>query len=175
MLKLNSINARSPWKANQGIWRNVPKESLWTDDKTLIKKLSQTVYTFLEYTYAEIGRCRPMGFREIMEFMRIFYNAPALTSTSHTDQTPLKPEPGPLGPIWRHKVETLFALLVLARKYTNHSDKWPVIPPPLAQNGPHFADDVLKRIFLNEKVLFLTTISLKFVRKGLFDNNPALV
>ena len=43
------------------------------------------------------------------------------------------------------------------------------------QNGPHFADDVLKRIFLNERVLFLNTISLKFVRKGLFDNNPALV
>ena len=31
------------------------------------------------------------------------------------------------------------------------------------------------RIFLNEKVRFLTKISLKFVPKGPIDNNPALV
>ena len=43
------------------------------------------------------------------------------------------------------------------------------------QNGRHFADDIFKCIFLNEKVWFLTEISLKFVPKGPIDNNPALV
>ena len=38
------------------------------------------------------------------------------------------------------------------------------------QNGPHFADDIFKWIFLNENV-----ISLKFVPQGPIDNIPALV
>ena len=43
------------------------------------------------------------------------------------------------------------------------------------QNGRHLADDVLACIFVNEKVCILIKISLKFVPKGLIDNNPALV
>ena len=43
------------------------------------------------------------------------------------------------------------------------------------QNGRHFADDVLKCIFLNEKVSIPIGISLKFVPKGPIDNIPALV
>ena len=43
------------------------------------------------------------------------------------------------------------------------------------QNGRHFADDIFKCIFLNEKVQLLTKISLKFVPKGPIDNNPSLV
>ena len=34
------------------------------------------------------------------------------------------------------------------------------------QNGRHFADDIFKRIFLNEKVSILIRISVKFVPKG---------
>ena len=45
----------------------------------------------------------------------------------------------------------------------------------LRQNGPHFADDILKCIFLNENVLIPIEISLKFVSKGPIDNIPALV
>ena len=37
------------------------------------------------------------------------------------------------------------------------------------------ADDIFKCIFLNEKVKILIEISLKFVPKGLIDNNQALV
>ena len=37
------------------------------------------------------------------------------------------------------------------------------------------ADDISKRIFLNEKLWILIEISLKFVSKGPMDNNPALV
>ena len=37
------------------------------------------------------------------------------------------------------------------------------------------ADDISKRIFLNEKLWTLIEISLKFVSKGPIDNNPALV
>ena len=43
------------------------------------------------------------------------------------------------------------------------------------QNGCHFANNILKRIFLNERVGILIKISLKFVPKGQIDNNPALV
>ena len=49
-------------------------------------------------------------------------------------------------------------------------------PSPPGQNGRHFADDIfLKCIFVNEKFCILIKISLKFVPKGQFDKNPALV
>ena len=43
------------------------------------------------------------------------------------------------------------------------------------QNRWHFADDILKCIFLNENVWIPIEISLKFDRKGPIDNIPALV
>ena len=45
----------------------------------------------------------------------------------------------------------------------------------LRQNGQHFADDTLKRIFFNENVWISIIISLMFVPKGLIYNIPALV
>ena len=53
--------------------------------------------------------------------------------------------------------------------------------PPLVntmrprRNEQHFADDIFKRIFFNENVWISINISLKFVPKGLINNNPALV
>ena len=46
---------------------------------------------------------------------------------------------------------------------------------PHVQNGRHFADDIFRCIFVNEKFWILIKILLKFVPKGLIDNNPALV
>ena len=46
---------------------------------------------------------------------------------------------------------------------------------PLDQNGHHFADDIFKRIFLEENGRILIRISLKFVSKGQIDNESALV
>ena len=43
------------------------------------------------------------------------------------------------------------------------------------QNGRHFADVIFRCILVNEKFCILIKISLKFVPKGLIDNNPALV
>ena len=43
------------------------------------------------------------------------------------------------------------------------------------QNGRHFPDDILKCIFLNEKVWISIKISLEFVPKGSISNSPALV
>ena len=43
----------------------------------------------------------------------------------------------------------------------------PLRPRP---NGRHFADAILKCIFLNENVWILIEISLKFVPKGSIDN-----
>ena len=48
-------------------------------------------------------------------------------------------------------------------------------PSLSGQNGCHFADDIFRIIYLNEKFCILIKISLKFVPKGLIDNNPALV
>ena len=42
-------------------------------------------------------------------------------------------------------------------------------------NRRHFADDILKCIFLNENVWISIKISLKFVPKGPINNIPALV
>ena len=46
---------------------------------------------------------------------------------------------------------------------------------PPGQNGRHFADDIFKCFFMNEKFCILIQISRKFVPKGPIDNNPALV
>ena len=43
------------------------------------------------------------------------------------------------------------------------------------QNGRHFADDTLNRIFLNENVRISIKISQKFAPKGPINNIPALV
>ena len=43
------------------------------------------------------------------------------------------------------------------------------------QNGSHFADDVLKRIFMNENVWISLKTSLKFAPKVPINNIPALV
>ena len=43
------------------------------------------------------------------------------------------------------------------------------------QKGRHFANDTLRYIFLNENVIILVKISLKFVPKGSINNIPALV
>ena len=43
------------------------------------------------------------------------------------------------------------------------------------QNGRQFADDTLKRIFLNENITISIKSSLKFVPKGPINNIPALV
>ena len=43
------------------------------------------------------------------------------------------------------------------------------------QNCCHFSDDTFKRIFVNENIWILITISLKFVRNGNINNIPALV
>ena len=43
------------------------------------------------------------------------------------------------------------------------------------QNGRHCADDIFKRIFLNESVSIAIKISLKFVPNGPINNTPALV
>ena len=47
---------------------------------------------------------------------------------------------------------------------------------PPGENGRHFADAILKCIFLNEKFCILIKISLRFVPKGpIDDNNPVLI
>ena len=43
------------------------------------------------------------------------------------------------------------------------------------QNGRHFLDDILKRIFLNENVRISMNMSLKFVPKGPINDILALV
>ena len=45
---------------------------------------------------------------------------------------------------------------------------------PPGENGCHFADNILKCIFLNEKFCIWIRISLKFISKGPIDNNWAL-
>ena len=46
---------------------------------------------------------------------------------------------------------------------------------PPGQNGRHFAADISRCIFINEKFCISIKISLKFVTKGPIDNNQVLV
>ena len=43
------------------------------------------------------------------------------------------------------------------------------------QNGPHFADDIFKRIFVNETIWIPINFSLNFVAQGSINNIAALV
>ena len=43
------------------------------------------------------------------------------------------------------------------------------------QDGRHFADDIFTCIFFNENCCILIKLSLKYMRKGPIDNNPALI
>ena len=60
------------------------------------------------------------------------------------------------------------------RTITLFSDK-PINTLMPRQDGRHFADDIFKRIFLNEYFKVAIQISLKFVPEGPFDNKSALV
>ena len=52
---------------------------------------------------------------------------------------------------------------------------WSMNSSPPGQNGRHFADGVLRCIFMNEKFCILINISLKFVPGGPINNKPALI
>ena len=66
------------------------------------------------------------------------------------------------------KVESTHARSVDGRL---HRINW----SPPGQSGRHFADDILKCIFMNEKLYILIQISLKFAPGGPIDNTTALV
>ena len=50
-----------------------------------------------------------------------------------------------------------------------------VYSSPPGWNDRHFADDIFKCIFVNERMCILINISLKFTPKDPIDNNPALI
>ena len=60
---------------------------------------------------------------------------------------------------------------IIRRSYANRTvnSSWP------GQNGHHFADEILRCIFVNGKACIVIKTSLKSVRKGPIDNNSALV
>ena len=66
---------------------------------------------------------------------------------------------------------------VIIALYTGSSllQKQAINSSPPGQNGRHFADDIFKCIFMNEKFCISIKISLKFVPKGQIDNKSALV
>ena len=85
---------------------------------------------------------------------------------------------------------TLVQVMAWCRQATSHylSQCWPKslspygVPRPQwanssppGQKGHHFADDILKCIFMNENFFISIQISLKFVPKGPIDNDTALV
>ena len=70
-------------------------------------------------------------------------------------------------------------LVYQQRGYITHAKAYTVREcfnsSPHGQSGRHFADDIFRCIFVNEKFHILIKISLKFVPKGPVDNNAALV
>ena len=74
--------------------------------------------------------------------------------------------------IWARSNGTRLYQLWVWIKYLHHKVVNSLRP---RQNIHHFPDDIFKRIVLNEYVWILIKISLKFISKGLINNNPALV
>ena len=65
-----------------------------------------------------------------------------------------------------------YSLFILVR---NSNAIWMFNTLRPRQDGRHFADDIFTCIFFNENCYILIKFSLKFLRKGPIDNNPALV
>ena len=84
--------------------------------------------------------------------------------TTHPTPPRTHPHPHPHPPPWRHRVMV-----------HGIDGKGSINPLRPRQNGRHFADDTLNRIFLNENVKISIKISLKFVPWGPINNIPALV
>ena len=94
----------------------------------------------------------------------------------------------PLGPInnipalvqlmaWRHSGDKPLSEPMIVSLPTHicvTRPQW-VNSSPLGQNGHHFADDIFKCIFMNDKFCILIPISVKFVPKGPIDADPVLV
>ena len=75
----------------------------------------------------------------------------------------------------RHKVQWWGTPISIGRKSNLGWVTMVVNTLRLRQDGRRFPDDTLKRIFLNENVIILIKISLKFVPYGPINNIPALV
>ena len=56
----------------------------------------------------------------------------------------------------------------------SHPHPKPPLPTP-GQNGPHFADDILRCIFVKWKFCIFIKILLKFIPMRPIDHNPAMV
>ena len=67
------------------------------------------------------------------------------------------------------------SILSVLFKRAMHANGLGLNSSPPGQNGPHFADDIFKRIFLNENIWISNKISLKYVPWGVIDNMAALV
>ena len=85
---------------------------------------------------------------------------------------------GPTGPRWAPCCphEPCYLRCIVIRRSNvvlNHHKSFNILRP--RQNGRHFAEDIFKRIFLNENIWIPIKISLKFVSKGSINNIPALV
>ena len=81
-------------------------------------------------------------------------------------------------PLWRHS-NVLAKWAEIPVEHPQRSvvsmSHYRISPLRPRQNGRHFPDDILKCIFVNEKVWISIKISLKFVLKGPISNIPALV
>ena len=79
-----------------------------------------------------------------------------------------------INPSWNREIPTINWYFLVYFLWGPLLLTWFNSSPP-GQNGPHFRDDILKGISMNEKICILIRISLKFVPKGPINNIPALV
>ena len=79
--------------------------------------------------------------------------------------------------MWCHQETSHYLCRCWSRSMSPHEASRPQSVNTLRprQNGRHFADDILKCIFLNENAWISLKISLKFVPKVRINNIPALV
>ena len=82
------------------------------------------------------------------------------------------------GKLTIHSMWNTFHVIMSSCNLCKYSDIYVIVifnSSPPGQNGRHFADDIFKSIFMNEKSCTFIKISMKFVPRGPIDDNPALV
>ena len=129
--------------------------------------MSNDVHVLLRAISFEISQPSATKISLNIIFLRFYWNLPGANELNVRIECK----------IFRHDVFSLLPTQVIISFYIHVYVQWAIIFNTLRprQNGRHFANDIFKCNFVNEKAWFSITISLKFVPQDPVNNIPTLV
>ena len=125
-----------------------------------------------QFTVYFVGRLLPVSFRVTSLVLGQSYDCPSTSEATLNDRGKCIRKIH--GKWWYNHNKTKHNKMVVIY-YGIYYSVLGINSSPPGQNGCHFADDIFRCIFVNEKFCILIKISLKFVSYSPIDNNPALV